>query len=82
VEVLVRELLPHLEKQLPEGCTVIDNSPLQRPIAQAEFARDGRYFWAAPREQSFENPFHLLTDRSVRTALVQRAFGVTKWPLI
>jgi len=69
VEVLVRELLPHLKKQLPEGCTVIDNSPLQRPIAQAEFVRDGRYLWAAPPEQSFVNPFHLLNDRSLRTAL-------------
>jgi hypothetical protein len=69
VEVLVRELLPHLKKQLPEGCTVIDNSPLQRPITQAEIARDGRYLWAAPREQSIESPFHLLNDRSLRTAL-------------
>src|SRR5271169_7079169 len=33
VEVLVRQFLPRLKKQLPEGCAVIDDSTLQGPIA-------------------------------------------------
>src|SRR6202011_6117622 len=43
VEVLVRQFLPRLKKQLPEGCAVIDDSTLQGPIAQPELARHGRY---------------------------------------
>src|SRR6202041_823874 len=39
-----------------------------------ELARDGRYLGPASREQAFENPFHLLTDRILRTALFKRAF--------
>ena len=70
----MRQFLPHLEKQLPEGCAVIDDSTLQGPIAQAEFARHGRYLRPASGEQTFENPFHLLTDRTLRTALLKRAF--------
>src|SRR5580692_8676198 len=69
VEVLVRQFLPHLKKQLPEACAVIDDSTLQGPIAQPELARHGRYLRPASREQAFENPFHLLTDRTLRTAL-------------
>src|ERR1700683_634170 len=42
-EVLVRQFLPRLKKQLPESCAVIDYSPLQGPIAQPELARHGRY---------------------------------------
>src|SRR4029077_18432786 len=66
VEVLVRQFLPHLKKQLPEGRAVIDNSTLQGPITQPELARHGRYLRPASREQAFENPFHLLTDRTLR----------------
>src|SRR5882762_3018989 len=43
VEVLVRQFLPRLKKQLPEGCAVIDDSTLQGPIAQPELARHGRH---------------------------------------
>jgi hypothetical protein len=32
-KLLVRQFLPHLKKQLPEGCAVIDDSTLQGPIA-------------------------------------------------
>src|SRR5258707_8773197 len=74
VEVLVRRFLPRLKKQLPEGCAVIDDSPLQGPIAQPELARHGRYLRPASREQALENPFHLLTNRTLRTALFKRAF--------
>src|ERR1700721_3409635 len=74
VEVLVRQFLPPLKKQLPEGCAVIDNSTLQGPITQPALARHGRHFRPASREQAFENPFHLLTDRTLRTALFKRAF--------
>jgi len=64
-EVLVRQFLPRLKKQLPESCVVIDYSPLQGPIAQPEFARHGRYLRPASREQALENPFHLLTNRTL-----------------
>ena len=74
VEVLVHQFLPCLKKQLPEGCAVIDDSTLQGPIAQPELARHGRYLRSASREQAFQNPFHLLTDRALRTALFKRAF--------
>ena len=74
VEVLVRQFLPRLKKQLPESRAVIDYSPLQSPIAQPEFARHCRYLRPASREQALENPFHLLTDRTLRTALFKRAF--------
>jgi len=74
VEVLLRQFLPHLEKQLPEGCAVIDDSTLQGPIAQPELARHGRHLGPASREQAFENPFHLLTDRTLRAALFKRTF--------
>src|SRR5580692_4011510 len=74
VEVLVRQFLPHLKKQLPEACAVIDDSTLQGPIAQPELARHSRYLRPASRKQAFENPFHLLTDRTLRTALFERAF--------
>ena len=74
VEVFVRQFLPRLKKQLPEGCAVVDDSTLQGPIAQPELARHGRYLRPASREQAFENPFHLLTDRTLRTALFKRAF--------
>src|SRR6202041_3354274 len=75
LEVLVRQFLPRLKKQLPEGCAAIDDSTLQGPIAQPELARHGRYLRPASREQAFENPFQLLTHRPLRTALFQRAFG-------
>src|SRR5208282_2507102 len=74
VEVLVRQFLPRLKKQLPESCAVIDYSPLQSPIAQPEFARHCRYLRPASHEQALENPFHLLTDRTLRTALFKCAF--------
>src|SRR5437764_1256132 len=74
VEVLVRQFLPRLKKQLPESYALIDYSPLQGPIAQPEFARHGRYLPPASREQALDNPFHLLTDRTLRTALFKRAF--------
>src|SRR5258706_7018005 len=74
VEVLVRQFLPRLKKQLPESCAVIDYSPLQCPIAQPEFARHGRYLRPASCEQALENPFHLLTNRALRTALFKCAF--------
>src|SRR5580658_7411517 len=74
VEVLVRQFLPHLEKQLPETCAVIDDSTLQGPIAQPELARHGRYLRPVSRKQAFENPFNLLTDRTLRTPLFKRAF--------
>ena len=70
----MRQFLPRLKKQLPEGCDVIDDSTLQGPIAQPELACHGRYLRPASREQAFENPFHLLTDRTLRTALFKRAF--------
>ena len=70
----MRQFLPHLKKQPPEGCAVIDDSTLQGPIAQPELARHGRYLRPASREQAFENPFHLLTDRTLRTAIFKRAF--------
>ena len=57
IEVLVRQFLPHLKKQLPEGRAVIDDSSLQGPIAQPELARHGRYLRPASREQALENPF-------------------------
>jgi hypothetical protein len=72
----VRQFLPHLEQQLPEGCAVIDDPTLQGPIAQPQLARHGRYLRPASRKQAFENPFHLLTDRTLRAALFKRAFGV------
>ena len=65
----MRQFLPRLKQQLPEGCAVIDDATLQGPIAQPEFARHGRYFRPVSREQALENPFHLLTDRTLRTAL-------------
>src|SRR6202142_4445126 len=74
VEVLVRQFLPRLKKQLPESCAVINDSTLQGPIAQPEFARHGRYLRPASREQAFEYPFHLLTNRALRTTLFKRAF--------
>ena len=37
-------------------------------------ARHGRYLRPASREQAIENPFHLLTDRTLRTALFKRPF--------
>ena len=70
----MRQFLPRLKKQLPESCAVIDDSPLQGPIAQPEFARHGRYLRPASREQALENPFHLLTNRALRTALFKCAF--------
>jgi hypothetical protein len=70
----VRQFLPHLKKQLPKGCAVIDYSTLQGPIAQPELARHGRHLRPAFREHAFENAFHLLTDRTLRTALFKRAF--------
>ena len=70
----MRQFLPRLKKQLPESCAVIDHSPLQGPIAQPELARHGRYVRPASRKQAFENPFHLLTDRTLRTAIFKRAF--------
>src|SRR6266404_5182398 len=73
-EVLARQFFPCFQKQLPETCAVIDNSPLQGPIAQPEFARYSRYLRAASGKQAFKNPFYLLTDRAVRRALFKRAF--------
>ena len=70
----MRKFLASLKKQLPESCAVIDYSPLQGPIAQPQFACHGRYLRPASREQTLENPFHLLTDRTLRTALFKRAF--------
>src|ERR1700686_1484562 len=69
VEVLVRQFLPHFKKQLPEGGAVIDDSTLQGPIAQPELARHSRYLRSASCEQALENPFHLLTDRTLRAVL-------------
>ena len=43
VQVLVRQFLPRRKQQLPESCAVIDDSPLQGPIAQPQFARHSRY---------------------------------------
>src|SRR6266853_5958700 len=92
-EVLARQFLPCFQKQLPEICAVIDNSPLQGPIAQPEFARYSRYLRAASGKQTSKNPFHLLTDRTLRTALFKCAaelriqhfkqFGIIgdEWPV-
>src|SRR5260370_7599844 len=65
VEVLVRQFLPRLKKQLPEGCAVIDDSTLQGPIAQPDLPRHGRHLRPASREHAFDNPFHLLPTRTL-----------------
>ena len=45
----MRQFLPRLKKQLPEGCAVIDDSTLQGPIAQPELARHSRKLSQAAR---------------------------------
>src|SRR4051812_38242937 len=57
VEVLARQFLPRLQQQLPESGPVIDDPPLQGPIAQPELARHGRDVRTDPGKQAFKNPF-------------------------
>ncbi|HWF10590.1 MAG TPA: hypothetical protein VG297_19110 [Bryobacteraceae bacterium] len=71
IEVFAGQFLPRLQKQLPESRPVIDDPPLQGPIAQPELARHGRDVRTDARKQAFKNPFHLLADRMLRTLLFQ-----------
>src|SRR5271155_1390964 len=71
VQILARQFLPRRQKQLPESRSVIDDPPLQGPIAQPKLTRHSRDVGTGPGKQAFKNPFHLLADRTLRALLFE-----------
>ena len=76
VEILARQFLPRLQKQLPESCPVVDRSASARSDRSAQAHAPRPRLGTGPGQQAFKNPFHLLADRTLRTLLFKSAVRV------